>query len=157
MKIPRVYIDTSVFGGAFDEEFKVPSNMFFDEVRAGKFKPVISLAVEGELELAPVEVKELFVEISSLAERVELSSEATALQEAYIQSGIVSVKSELDAMHVALATVSSCFMIVSWNFKHIVHYQKVPLYNGVSRARGYVNIGIHSPLEIIEVINNDES
>ena len=29
----RVYADTSVFGGAFDEEFEDASKMFFDQVR----------------------------------------------------------------------------------------------------------------------------
>ena len=37
-----------------------------------------------------------------------------------------------DALHVAQATVASCRVIVSWNFKHIVHFAKIPLYNAVN-------------------------
>ena len=32
---PRVYIDTSVIGGCFDEEFRLWSEKLFDEFRAG--------------------------------------------------------------------------------------------------------------------------
>jgi len=40
-------------------------------------------------------------------------------------------------------------MIVSWNFKHIVQYDKIPLYNAVNTLQGYGNIGIFSPLEVV--------
>jgi len=59
-----------------------------------------------------------------------------------------------DATHVSLATVSGCSLIVSWNFKHIVNYKKIPLYNGINKVKGYSEIGIYSPLEVID---NDES
>jgi len=50
-------------------------------------------------------------------------------------------KSEVDALHVAVATVSNCRLIVSWNFKHIVNFQKIPLYNGVNlRASNRMSI-----------------
>jgi len=38
----RVYADTSVFGGCFDDEFKAESVRFFDEVRQGQFVVVVS-------------------------------------------------------------------------------------------------------------------
>lgn len=49
-----------------------------------------------------------------------------------------------------MATVLDCWTIVSWNFKHIVHARKIPLYNGVNRAQGYKEIAIHTPQEVIE-------
>ena len=39
MKIPRIYIDTSVIGGCFDDEFNVWSNALFNDLRKGLFKP----------------------------------------------------------------------------------------------------------------------
>lgn len=34
MKLPiKVYADTSVYGGVFDEEFAEPSKIFFEQVR----------------------------------------------------------------------------------------------------------------------------
>ena len=55
-----------------------------------------------------------------------------------------------DALHVAIATVSGCDIIVSWNFKHIVHYDKIALYNAVNRINGYKDIFINSPAEVID-------
>jgi hypothetical protein len=54
-----------------------------------------------------------------------------------------------DAQHVAMATVLGCRAIVSWNFSHIVPFQKVPRYNGVNRPLSYPEIAIHTPQEVI--------
>ena len=53
-------------------------------------------------------------------------------------------------MHVALATVAECRLIVSWNFRHIVHFDKIGLYNGVNMSLGYAMISIHAPPEVID-------
>ena len=45
MRKTRVYIDTSVFGGANDVEFAEPSRRFFDRVKAGVFTVLISAEV----------------------------------------------------------------------------------------------------------------
>ncbi len=66
----------------------------------------------------------------------------------------MSEKYAVDALHVALATVSNAKMIVSWNFKHIVNFQKGPLYNAVNQLKGNEPIDIYSPLEVID--NEDE-
>ena len=33
----KVYIDTSVLGGVFDDEFREPTGAFFEQSRNGKF------------------------------------------------------------------------------------------------------------------------
>ncbi len=38
----RVYADTSVFGGMFDEEFETASKVLFEAVKKGAFKLVTS-------------------------------------------------------------------------------------------------------------------
>jgi hypothetical protein len=62
---------------------------------------------------------------------------------------IVTSKWAEDAMHVALATVARCDLIVSWNFEHIVHFQRIPRYNAVNAHQGYAAIAIHSTLEVV--------
>jgi len=81
------------------------------------------------------------------------SEEAFALQAAYLKAGIVSVKWQADALHVALASVGRCKVIVSWNFKHIVLYDKIPLYNGVNLINGYDPLSINTSAEVITYIN----
>jgi hypothetical protein len=36
MKKLRLYLDTSVFGGVYDDEFKEASTILFDKIKAGK-------------------------------------------------------------------------------------------------------------------------
>jgi hypothetical protein len=54
---PRIYVDTSVIGGCFDEEFKEYSVHLFDEFIKGMKMMVISDMLLFELEGAPDEVK----------------------------------------------------------------------------------------------------
>jgi len=49
LPIVRVYADTSVYGGVFDEEFSGPSRTFFERIREGRFTLVVSALVEEEL------------------------------------------------------------------------------------------------------------
>ena len=80
---------------------------------------------------------------------MEISQEAIGLQLQYIELGVVPERSLADALHVAMATVSECELIVSWNFKDIVHFEKIPKYNAVNVLNGYRQIDIRSPLEVI--------
>ncbi len=116
----RTSAEASVFGGAFDEEFARATRIFFDEVRSGRHILVASLAVVEELEPAPEDVRRLFGEMLPLMELVEVSAEARRLQQAYLKARIVGPACTTDALHVALATVSGCRVIVSWNCGHIV-------------------------------------
>lgn len=104
----------------------------------------------SEIEPAPAEVKQFFNEMLVFAEIVEISEATLELRDAYLDADIVTQKYAADALHVALATISNCTLIVSWNFKHIVHFQKIPLYNAVNILKGYTQINIFSPLEVID-------
>ena len=78
----RIYADTSVYGGAFDEEFAEASRTFFDQVREGRFRLIVSPIVHDELEGAPHHVRALFEELRRLGENVDVTAEAVRLQEA---------------------------------------------------------------------------
>ncbi len=42
-----------------------------------------------------------------------------------------------DTQHIAIATVQQVDLLVSWNFKHIVNFDKIRLYNSVNLKYGY--------------------
>lgn len=50
---------------------------------------------------------------------------------------------------IALATVSDVDVVVSWNFKHIVRFDKIRLFNAVNLEQGYKLLAIHSPREVV--------
>ena len=60
-----------------------------------------------------------------------------------------------DAAHVAAATVAQADLIVSWNFRHIVHLDKIRFYNAVNAMERYRSIEIRSPLEVIDYEDED--
>jgi predicted nucleic acid-binding protein len=149
MKKPiRIYTDTSVFGGVFDTEFALHSEAFFQRMHRAEFEVVISPLVVQEMREAPERVREFFEEFRPMLSFVRVSDEAYALQSAYLKAGVVGNNSEMDALHVSVATVAGCKAIVSWNFKHIVNFRRIPLYNGVNESQGYSRIAIHSPAEL---------
>ena len=153
---PRVYIDTSVVGGYFDEEFAADTKKFFDRIFRKDFLIYFSEISETELFLAPDQVKELKNKIPPECYRyLELDDESKSLAQVYILEKILGPASYNDAYHIALSTVNRLDVLVSWNFKHIVNYDKIKLFNSVNLRLGYPIIDIRSPLEFIDHENND--
>ena len=153
MRVLRVYADTCVFGGAFDPEFQGATERFFDEVKGGRFHLIVSALVQDELDQAPSQVNDLFVEMLEWTTVAPISDDALDLQQAYLDAGILTPKGADDALHVAMATVTDCGLIVSWNFRHIVHFEKIPQYNAVNAIHGYRPLAIYSPMEVVHYGN----
>ena len=146
----RIYIDTSVIGGCFDEEFAEWSNILFDEFREGKKIALISKLTIDELKNARSEVKDKITLIpSEFIEYLLITDEASDLAESYLKNKIISKKSADDALHIAIATVANANVLVSWNFKHIVNLDKISKYNMVNVINGYKFIEIRSPKEVL--------
>ncbi|HPO14207.1 MAG TPA: PIN domain-containing protein [Candidatus Hydrogenedentes bacterium] len=150
MRKQKIYIDTSVIGGCLDEEFSSESTSLFELARKGDILFVISDVVLEELDRAPVDVQVLFSNLPKHAyEIVESSYESETLRDIYLDAEIVGSASRNDAHHVAIASVERVDMIVSWNFKHIVHLDKIRGFNAVNLQQGYPLIEIRSPREIV--------
>ena len=155
LKTLRIYADTSVFGGCFDDEFSEESITFFKEIRKGKFILVLSTTTLRELEEAPDDVKKILAEIPvNHVELVEFSDEIKELRNAYLHAKILSETSKYDAEHIASASVADVDMIISWNFKHIVHYDKIIQYHSVNLLHGYKPIAIYSQNRLCKMLKN---
>jgi len=153
---PRVYIDTSVVGGYFDEEFEGDTKKFFNWIFNEDFIIYFSEISETELSLAPANVRELKERIPEKCYRyIELDDESKYLAKVYIDERILGKSSYNDAYHIALTTVNRLDVLVSWNFKHIVNFDKIKLFNSVNLRLGYPLIDIRSPLEFVVYENND--
>ncbi len=144
----RAYADTTVFGGIVDVEFEAASRAFFEEVKSGKFALVVTAPLDEEIATAPLEVQALYAQMKTYAETVDITAEAQALRKAYLDAGILAAKSAADALHVAVATVNDCELIVSWNFRHIVRFSKIQRFNAINALYGYNSVAIHSPPEV---------
>lgn len=150
MKRLRVYIDTSVVGGCFDEEFAEPSAALFELNRAGEIVLLVSDLLAQELRQAPEQVAARLDALNSdCTESVSTTARAVRLRDAYLDARVVSASSANDALHVALATTARSDVIVSWNFKHIVHLERIRGFNAVNIREGYAPLEIRSPKEVV--------
>jgi len=149
-EVMKVYTDTSVIGGCFDEEFKEWSNALFQEFIMGTKQIMLSDLTLQELELARKEVREKVKEIPEQhLLGIGIEDEAIRLAETYIYEGALTNKSYNDALHIALATLNNSDVLASWNFKHIVNLERIRLYNSINLRLGYRMIEIRTPREIL--------
>ena len=149
-RIQKLYLDTSVFGGYYDEDFEADTQILFEKIKLGQFKIVYSNTTEDELLEAPERVQVLLPSIdNALKTRVDLNEEAVNLADAYIAENVVGKTSRTDCFHIAMATIYAVDILVSWNFKHIVNVRRIRGYNAVNMRLGYQTIDIRSPKEII--------
>jgi predicted nucleic acid-binding protein len=145
---PRLYIDTSVFGGHFDEEFSEHTIPLFQRIQANEFIILFSTVTQDELENAPEKVRNLVKNIhADITNFLELDEEAINLASEYITENVVGQTSYADCLHIALATIHRADFLVSWNFKHIVNIERIRGYNSINIKNGYKQLEIRSPRE----------
>ena len=150
MRTRKIYVDTSVIGGCLDEMFEADSLALLELARLGHVRLLVSNIMLRELDSAPPDVQAIFHSLPlACIEEIESSEETEYLRDRYIACGVVGLASAVDAHHVALAVVYRADMIVSWNFKHIVHHEKIDGFNSVNLAEGYPQLRIYSPKEVI--------
>ena len=107
MKVQRVYLDTSVIGGCFDEEFAPWSDGLMKDFRLGNFIPVLSEIVTAEVRPAPEDVQEKLAELETWnAEFADLTEEVRRLSAVYMERHIIPSQYSNDGLHIALATVA---------------------------------------------------
>ncbi len=151
----RIYIDTSVVGGFFDEEFKDDTIPLFQRLENGEIIFVVSDLLDLELINAPQKVRELLHNYSAEKfNRIELTEEAILLADTYISEKVVGKTSLEDCRHIAMATIHKVDVLASWNFKHIVNLDKIKGYNSVNLKSGYQMIEIRSPKDLINYGND---
>jgi predicted nucleic acid-binding protein len=146
----RIYIDTSVVGGYFDEEFKEATIKLFERLDNDEIIFVVSDLLDLELLNSPPYVKEFLLKYSAdKFERVELTQDAIKLADTYIAEKVVGKTSLEDCRHIALATINKVDVLASWNFKHIVNLDRIKGYNSVNLRLGYSIIEIRSPKDLV--------
>ena len=147
----RIYIDTSVVGGYFDEEFKEATVKLFERLDSDEIIFVVSDLLDLELLNAPPPVKGHLLKYSAdKFERVELTQDAILLADNYISEKVIGKTSLQDCRHIALATINKVDVLASWNFKYIVNLDRIKGYNSVNLRLGYSLIEIRSPKDLVK-------
>lgn len=147
----RIYIDTSVIGGYFDKEFEIPTKKLFDRIANKDFTIFFSEVNDTELILAPPHIRQVknLIPLDCL-NFIEMTNEVEDLAQTYISEKALGKASENDAYHIALSSVYRLDCLISWNFKHIVNFDKIKMFNSINMRLGYPLIDIRSPLEFLK-------
>ncbi|MBM4024182.1 MAG: type II toxin-antitoxin system VapC family toxin [Planctomycetes bacterium] len=131
-------------------EFLTASRELWSKFLTGEHVLIVSVLTLQELAGAPAEVRRHLEEVPAAHQiQVRVGAEARELADAYVAHGVVGPGSMADALHVALATVHSADVLVSWNFKHIVNLGRIRLFNAVNLEQGYGLIEIRTPREVL--------
>jgi len=147
----RIYIDTSVVGGFFDEEFEKPTKLLFQKLELQEAVFLISDLLRKELENAPENVRSLLGNYGEECfESVELTEEAKDLANSYIAENVIGKTSLEDCQHIAIATINKADILASWNFKHIVNINRIRGYNSVNLKKGFQTLEIRNPKDLVE-------
>jgi predicted nucleic acid-binding protein len=151
MKKQRIYLDTSVFGGFFDDEFQEFTKPLFERMAKGEFIILFSTLLEEELSLAPDDVQKLVRSLDKdNTEFLMETNDAVKLATEYVSEKVVGQTSFSDCLHIALATINQADLLVSWNFKHIVNIQRIRGYNSINIKNGYKQLEIRSPRDLMD-------
>lgn len=112
--------------------------------------------IAEEIGRAPATVQAVHQELLNLgAEVVSISSDVLHLVAAYETRAILGPRFRNDLLHIALATVASVDVPVSWNFRHIVRLDRIQLFNEVNAAQGRAILTIYSPREVTTYERNE--
>lgn len=147
---PRIYIDTSVIGGCYDDEFQGSSKKLIDLFKAGQAIALISELTRIELKDAPLRIQHVVSQIPvKNIEELKLTQESSTLAQNYITESVIGQANSVDAEHIAIATINKADILVSWNFQHIVNLERIRGYNSVNLKWGYPILEIRTPSEVI--------
>jgi predicted nucleic acid-binding protein len=144
----KVYFDTSVPNAYLDDRNPVRQESTMDFwARIDQYKVFVSDIVIEEIEASDDKSKRAnlldlikgFDKLSSKKEGIE------TLAEEYVMRRIIPLKHIEDAVHIAIATVNSLDVLVSWNFVHIVKLKTKREVNVVNVLLGYNQLEIVEP------------
>jgi len=154
MRVPKIYLETTMFNYFFDEDRDAHADTvtLFEECRAGVFEAFTSTYATDELEAAPPEKREKMLALLSEYNIVVLAAdeEADALARKYIGEGALPQGSLADASHIAIASLNDLDIIVSLNFSHIVRDKTITMTGAINTLLGYSPIKIEAPMGVID-------
>ena len=150
----KIYLETTMFNYYFDKTRNAqPSTVaFFEAVGSGQFDGYTSIYTYNELDHAPEPHRSNMLNLIEKYHIMVLDSsdEIDQLAERYIANNIIPRKKNIDALHIAVASVNELDIILSFNFKHINKLKTKTLIPAINQIAGYREIFIAQPEEVID-------
>ena len=154
MRIPKIYLETTVFNFYADSErfAHADTARLFKEIAEGRYLAYTSRSVIEELGRAPVVKRDEMINFITeySIPILEYNDEAERLADIYVAEGVIPIKYRMDGLHIAIAAVNDLDMIISMNFQHIVKRKTIKMTANINTLNGYHAIEIYSPMEVVE-------
>ena len=155
MKKLKIYLDTSVISHL--EQTDAPEKMkdtiaLWKDFQAGMYTVIISDVTMSEIDRCAGPKQSLLRDRLADIHYVEIirDDESLRLSKLYFKHGGLPPKSKEDALHIAIATVNECDVILSWNFRHIVNMRAISAVESVNIQEGYRTPRIMPPTMLLE-------
>src|SRR5438105_15816760 len=85
-----LYLDSSVIGGYYDDEFQEATRTLWKQMEQGRFRFVASVLLQQEIEGAPARVRRLMERTFTQEESIlPVTAEAVSLAAAYLEKKVV--------------------------------------------------------------------
>lgn len=155
---PSVYIDTTIIGyltsrlrgllvAAASQEL---TRQWWDEHRGG-FDVFVSRLVVDECAAGDSQAAAERLEKIRGIPLLDVTDEVVRLADALLARVPLPENAQVDALHVAVATVNGVEYLLTWNCKHMANAALRPRIESVCRDLGYEPPSICTPQEIMEI------
>lgn len=154
---PKVYIETSIPSyltarPSNDVRAMANQNTTIEwwETRREEFEVYVSEFVIAESSLGHPEASARRMSAIDEIPELEITDEVRELAKALIVEGPIPEQAEIDAYHIAVATVNGMDYLLTWNCTHIANAVMRPKVEVVCRSHGYEPPTICTPQELME-------
>ncbi len=150
MKKLKIFLDTSVYSAIFDQRDPNRQKLtqdFWNNI--GDYDLYYSDITTEEI--SAVLDEKLRNKMKKLLEKgkyIEITTEVNELAKVYVKEDLIPERYENDALLIALTSVYSLDILVSWNFKHLVKRKTRIGVNLSNLKKGYKSIEILAPPEL---------
>jgi len=153
----KVYIETSVISyltarPSNDIRAMVNQNVTIDwwETQRSNYDIFISEFVVAEVSLGHPDAINRRLEVIADIMVLQATEDVRVLGQELIRCHALPATAEIDAYHVAIATVNGIEFLLTWNCTHIANARSRPKIEATCRALGYEPPIICTPLELTE-------
>ncbi|MBW4694827.1 MAG: type II toxin-antitoxin system VapC family toxin [Lyngbya sp. HA4199-MV5] len=151
-----VYIETSILGyltARPSRDLVVAANVEITrewwDTRRSAFQLYSSQAVLKETSQGDPEIASRQIEIISSLALLDLNQSALDLAEQFLERSSLPAKADVDAIHIAAATVHGMDYLLTWNCKHIANAQIQRKLAEISLDLGYELPILCTPYELL--------
>ncbi len=150
MKKLKIFLDTSVYSAIFDERDPNRQKLtqdFWSYIE--DYDLYYSEIITAEIDAVSDEnLRNKMKSLLKKGKSIEMTAEVNELSKVYIEEGLIPEKYENDAKLLALTSVHSLDILISWNFKHLVKRKTRIGVNLSNLKNGYKSIEILAPPEL---------